>query len=317
MVQCPRMNTVHSVCRWGLGAFLVWAFCLVPDVAWAFSGQVQVWTRRPGNYTSFQRPIPLNKKTLKVSVKEQETRSIYDIQYKKTVHYRGISLSKLLKKYPVPKGVDTALLRFRNGMAVPYPLMMLRAPVLPVFVAFSRWSKQRKAWLNTFPLVAKKTPYFFRDIRPIRFRDNKVVVTKAWHPSVQGKLSKEFNVWRHVDSLQSIELVNGPAYYKQFGVAKTKLEQRGAKWFQQSCQFCHGARDIGASFGWDFVTPMPIYKYRRSARLYLHIKFRAKDSARKGLMMPAIRSMTMKEAKYLWHWLRAIGTRPMKPYQPK
>ncbi|TNE46454.1 MAG: hypothetical protein EP343_22870 [Deltaproteobacteria bacterium] len=302
--------------RWTLGFGLMLLVGLSSSMVWAFAGSVPVWTRRAGDYTNARRPLPLNKRSIHVATTAQVAQSLYDVQYKKTMHYRGIFLSQLLKKYKIPKGVDTALLRFRNGMVVPYPLIMLRAPILPVFVAFSRWSNSQKQWLNTFPLVSKKTPYFYRDIRPIRFRANKVVVSRSWHPSVKGKLSKEFSVWRHVDSLQGIELVNGAAYERQFAVANTSREKRGAVWFRQSCQFCHGARDVGASYGWDFVTPMPIYKYRRSARLYLHIKFRTKDAARKGLMMPALRSMTMKEASFLWNWLRAIATRKMNPYQP-
>ena len=301
---------------WTLAVFFLWGG--EATSSWATPSQIPMWVRAKGNYTSYTRPAYQGLHMVVVPRSSWKTVKMFDLQYKKKMRYQGISLPRLLRLYRYPAGVDMALLLFKNKMAVPYPLKLMKQhKKFPVFLAFARWSKKSKQWVNTFPIVSKKSPYYYRDVRPIRFRGNKLVVSRAWHPFTKGKVAKSFTVWRHVDTLRAIEFVDRAAYYRQFAVAKTKIEKRGASWFYQACQFCHGARDIGAGFGWDFVTPLPIYKYRQSNRLYMHIKFRKSDAALRGLMMPAIRSMTQKDAVMLWHWLRAIGSRSMKPYHPK
>ena len=125
------------------------------------------------------------------------------------------------------------------------------------------------------------------------FSGNKLVVAVLWHPAVAAAAQPAFSPWRHTDTLTGIELVAAQAYYRQFDVGGGDMVQRGQAVFQQSCQFCHGVRKVGAKFGWDFVEPTPIWSYHRPAKnLFLHVAYKPLDAAERGLMMPAMRFMS-------------------------
>jgi mono/diheme cytochrome c family protein len=90
---------------------------------------------------------------------------------------------------------------------------------------------------------------------------------------------------------------------------------RGLAVFQQSCQFCHGVRKVGAKFGWDFVDPTPIWSYHKPPKtLFLHVAYKPLDAAERGLMMPAMSFMSQDDAALLWQWLKAVATNPMAAY---
>ena len=126
-----------------------------------------------------------------------------------------------------------------------------------------------------------------------------------------------FSPWKHVDSLTGIELVSAKAYYAQLDVDPDPKVRAGFRLFQQSCQFCHGARKVGAAFGWDFVEPTPIYSYRGGKNLFYHVKYKPLDATAKGLLMPALSYMTEEDAAALSRWLRAVATKPMPSYAPE
>ena len=68
--------------------------------------------------------------------------------------------------------------------------------------------------------------------------------------------------WAEVDTLTGIEFVSRAAYYAQFDVDPDPAVKAGEQLSTQSCQFCHGVRQTGAGFGWDFVDPTPVADYR-------------------------------------------------------
>src|SRR5262249_3936170 len=154
------------------------------------------------------------------------------------------------------------------------------------------------------------------DARPIVFHGNKVVVAERWHPAVAPGAQPAFSPWAHVDTLVAIELAAAAPYYHQFDVGGDPPVQKGLALYEQACQFCHGVRKVGAKFGRDFVEPPPIYSSRKPSRnLFYHVAYKPLDAGARGLMMPAIKSMTEEDAAPLWHWMRAVATKPLPPYE--
>lgn len=240
----------------------------------------------------------------------------FDAQYAQSRIYRGISLELVLDRFPREPSLDLAILHFANGMAVPLPFrdaaaMKRLSPFLARGMAPQR---NEPIAIGQFPQLAKR--FARADARPISFAGNKIVVAGWWHPDVGDKVKPLFSPWSHVDTLVSVEFVESKAYYRQFDVDPDPRVQQGLALYRQACQFCHGARRVGARFGWDFVEPMPVYTYRKDANLLYHVSYRPLDAAERGLMMPALRFMTREQATNLWQWLRAIGTKEMPSYQP-
>jgi mono/diheme cytochrome c family protein len=241
----------------------------------------------------------------------------FDAQYAQSRSYRGIPLDLVLDRFQPEPSLDLAILHFANGMAVPLPFrdaaaMKRLSPFLARGVAPR---PDEPMVIGQFPNLPKG---FARgDARPISFAGNKIVVAGWWHPYLGEKVKPIFSPWSHVDSLVSIEFVEAQPYYRQFDVDPDAAVQEGLAIYRQTCQFCHGARKVGARFGWDFVEPMPVYTYRKETNLLYHVSYRPLDAAERGLMMPALRFMTRDQAASLWRWLRAVGTKEMPKYQPR
>ena len=90
----------------------------------------------------------------------------------------------------------------------------------------------------------------------------------------------------------------------------------GERLFTQSCQFCHGVRQTGAAFGWDFVEPTPVAEYRQGRNFFLHVRYKPQDAIARGLRMPALSYMSEDDARSLWRWLKAVADTPLRPYRP-
>jgi mono/diheme cytochrome c family protein len=161
---------------------------------------------------------------------------------------------------------------------------------------------------------------------------NRLVLNERWHPDQRASVSSVFAPWQYVDTLVGIELVDGSAYYRQLEVSGAPTVRAGARLFRESCQFCHAARGVGGSFGWDFIEPEPIhsdawFRHFRSERgdeagyrepatsIYAHASFRVPGTA--GRLMPALRYLTPGDVRSLWLWIRAIAGRPLPPYAPR
>lgn len=281
---------------------------------------IDVWVRHPGLYDSKVKPQPLHKKTFWWKKLKTRSTRLFDHQYQKKMTYLGIQVSDILKAYKTPSSLDLALLHFANGMRVPFPLKpyALRERKLHVFIAIAY--KQGKRWSRDFPEI-RRDPVLpiYRDLRPIQFKGNKVVVADEWHPDVLEHIAGNIKLWNQVDTLTGIELVHAKAYYQQFLPKPTNDErvQKGWLMYKGTCHFCHSVREVGGRYGIDFVQPLALYLYAWNTKeLHYHITYKPVDAISRGIMMPAIKDMPQSQVEYLWHWVKQIATTPMHPYTP-
>lgn len=304
------MTNARRLLRWG-------AWVLTMAVASAASaagdGTIEVWQRKAGKGAAGR----LDAKTFDLDALPLVELRRSDAQYAGAFAYRGVPLQALIDQYAPPASVDLALLHFANGMQVPYAFR--DADVVKrtdAFVARAMKPATGTAFVKArFPEIGRARPGFV-DVRPITFGGNKVVVRETAHPAVPAEAQAILSPWMHVDTLTGIELVSSRAYYAQFDVDPDPAVRDGYRLFTQSCQFCHGARGVGAAFGWDFVEPVAVYNYRGGRNLFYHVKYKPLDAASRGLMMPALSHMSEKDAESIWRWLRAVATRPMPSYAP-
>jgi mono/diheme cytochrome c family protein len=278
------------------------------------SGGIEIWVRGAGALQGDQAPRARVQRIDLDSLPLVEGKR-FDAQYGGQRAMKGIALASLIEKFAPEPSLDLAILHIANGMAVPVPFrdvsVMKR---LDPFVARAMETHPGgPVRAGFFPAIRRKGAT--EDPRPIVFSANKIVVPVLWHPSVPDSAQPAFSPWRHTDTLTDIELVASAPYYKQFNAGGDGFVQQGQFVFQQSCQFCHGVRKVGAKFGWDFVEPAPIYTVHRPAKsLFLHVAYKPLDAAERGLMMPAMSFMSQEDAALLWRWLRAVATSPMPAY---
>ncbi len=274
--------------------------------------QIEMWVRKSGDYTDGHFGHDTPKKLISLEeVASKTSVQRFDLQYGKKVTYRGVSLNQLVADFKdLPSTANLLLLHFDNGMTVPLPVADLNT--VDAFVA--RQIQIQKKWVSDFPDLPKDKE--FKDPRPLKFAGNKLVVSKSWHPTVNPHERGEFTPWVYVSSLTGIEFVNETAYFNQFLVATDPLSEAGLGVFKQRCQYCHGARHVGASYGWDFVDPLPVYKQKNPENIFLHVKYPKFDAIKRGLMMPAQTSISKKEAEVLWGWMKDLAELKMKPYLP-
>lgn len=300
--------------------FLALFFGLIHCGQWesalAADASVRCWVRGQGQHEDGELIKPQGERTIDLQALPKVTRVSKDIQYDGAQKsYVGINLATVVESCKLTlASVDMVLLHFANGMIVPManPIAHANGSKVDAFVALG--IKDKTAALAAFPPVGKKDEQF-NDPRPIRFSSNKMVVSSGFHPDVPES-SKEngFSPWLYVDSLTGIEFVNRRAWYAQFDLDAGARD--GLKVYEVRCQYCHGARKVGASFGWDFVTPLAIYEKRDPKSLFNHLKYPKWDALQRGLMMPAQGKMTPAEAEALWRWLKAVGTaKHLKPYK--
>jgi mono/diheme cytochrome c family protein len=243
----------------------------------------------------------------------------YDAQYDRVARYRGIPLGALIDRVARAEArdpaTDLAILHFANGMAIPFAFRDRTAEArLEPFVARGHRAGPQRPFTDAFPSLGKGGA---PDPRPVQFSGNKLVVADRWHPEVAPTTEESFSPWTRADTLVGVELVAGGAYYAQFDVGGDPPVQRGLALYRANCQFCHGARGVGAAFGWDFVDAPSIYGTRDSAaNLYHHIAYRPRNATELGLLMPALAALTEEDAGALQRWLEAISTRPMPVYSP-
>ena len=291
---------------------ILWFMLLWPGLAVAQPRDAIRMFVRAESGREDERVFPLA--SLPVAEREQ-----FDVQYDARFVYRGIRLRDLIARYSPPAAVDTALLHFRNGMVIPLPfrdaaVMDRLDPMLATAIKIGEGSR---AWTRRFPSLSRENEDYF-DLRPTTFEKNKLVVKQRWHPSLAANAEGSFSPWMHADSLAEIELAQADAYFAQFDVDYAPETHRGFDVFRQSCAFCHGAQGVGAKFGFDLVSPRPLYEYQRPfARFYYHVRFRAPDAPQKGLMMPALSYMSESQAHAVWYWLQAIARHGVRPYQPR
>ncbi len=278
---------------------------------------VSIWTRTAGQYADGKEvPKTREMRVLWKKIK-LETRKMFDVQYHGNRTYKGVWVHTLLRQYRKPRYVNLALLHFRNGMVVPYPLKTVpgRDP-MPVFVAVKM--KETKGWTRHFPMVMR-TPALpiYKDNRPVWFRGNKVVVQKGDHPHVLDHVAGNIQIWKRVNTLTGIELVNEDAYYKQFAGPNKPTVRKGWLMYRGACQFCHGAHRMGATYGNDFVKPLAMFYFAYNVdELHYHVTFKSADAMHRGKAMPAIKEMPKVQVGYLWQWMKGVVRHSVPAYQP-
>ena len=170
----------------------------------------------------------------------------------------------------------------------------------------------KKKCSNDFPKIEKyQEQEIYRDPRPIAFEGNKIVVGEKSLPELQG-VSSTFSPWLHATSLIGVEFVNIEPYFKQFDFG----ESAGLEVFRHRCQYCHGVRGVGASLGWDYVDPLPVYTLRTAETLLNHVKNKKMQALERGLLMPNQKDVSQQEAKALWQWMKAAATNKIRNYKP-
>ena len=277
------------------------------------TNEIECWTRKPGNYsdgTDWPKDH-VRKFNLDQHSGPEQTR--FDYQYNRKYTFKGVPLKEIIEAYEAPSNQDFVLLHFANNMIIPVPRDQEILKKLDALVV--RKIKIGKKWESDFPTRPKKDP-IYTDPRPIQFKGNKIVVKSSWHPTAKNAGNSGFSPWQFADALTGIEFVNHAAYVAQFLPETSAVVVAGHKEFLERCSFCHGVRRIGASFGWDFVEPLPTYKRRGPDQLLNHVKYPKWDALERGLMMPAQKGATELEIANLWKWLESVGTKPAKPYAP-
>ena len=200
------------------------------------------------------------------------------------------------------------LLHFHNGMIVPLPFRDARAMKrLDPLIALGRSAAADAPYLAEFPPIDRSVEGY-ADVRQVTFAGNKLVVSERWHPELSAQAIESFSPWQTTSSLTGIEFVEANAYYRQF--LPTADVRPGFEIFRHNCQFCHGVNKVGASYGWDYATPLPLHTYRSNPeRLYMHIHYRVEYKAT-WQKMPALKHVTESEAALLWQWMRAASSAP-------
>lgn len=252
----------------------------------------------------------------KLIIKERDITKavIRDVQYKKKYKYKGAYLNKLISYLPLKSSQDLILLHFKNGMIIPYFYQVHHiTKVINPFIAFAYL--EGKTWKKKFPNVERYDPRY-KDPLPVIFSDNKLVVETEWYPMHPMGGKSGFSPWTHMDTLVGLELANGRAYFKQFTPSDAKYNG-GFKVFISRCQYCHGIKNIGARYGWDFSGPIPIHKKRTVDTLKNHIKNKKANAFKLGIRMPHQKDVSSKEVDDLWHWMKHMTERDKLPdYRP-
>lgn len=226
-----------------------------------------------------------------------------DLQAGGQAHYRGVPLAVLVAQLKPAKKLDTVLLRFANGMAVPLPREDKLWKELDPFIALQ--VEREGSWSADFPEISKVGAED-RDVRPLVFNGNKFVVSTSSHPSVPEAARVDgFTPFAYVDSLAAVELVNGAEFERTLLAGGGPDAQPGFRVFLGHCQFCHGVRSVGARYGRDFAAPSLADK--DAHQLMLHVRYRDRDAAEKGLMMPFFKDVSSDDAKAIVAWVRAVG----------
>jgi hypothetical protein len=236
----------------------------------------------------------------------QETRTVLD-HTGRTLTVQGVPLSSLLAKAPKDRVVDAARLRFKNGTEVLLPLA--RSPMLDVFVARRLKHSDQAAFTTDFDPVPLGDASW-RSPRSLVFSGNRVFAAAPAEPP-QGR---GFVPWGFVDSLVEVELVHEASWQQVFDVGEET--RRGLEVWRARCQTCHGARGAGASFGWDFVQPLPLSTWRTPDGLFTHVRAHKLEAAQLGLAMPPQPDVTREETDALHAWMSALATTTLRPYAP-
>jgi len=215
-------------------------------------------------------------------------RQLYDAHDAKLHHVRGIELGELIAQLGAPKGADTLVLHFANGMQVPVRLAD-KDLIQHLFIAFEH-GDPTGAFVTTYPLLAAPA-----------IRCPKIVYTRENDPTA---------LWRHTTQLTSVRLVNWAALQALLAQPSRQLPSvAGWKLYSRNCQPCHGMGGQGAQRGPDFISDLdayrrvpPLAESDPSDQPSLHDKVKG----RVGGDMPTLDYISNSEIKELWRFLHSV-----------
>ena len=226
----------------------------------------------------------------------------YDLQYEKTLHFRGLKLRDLITQYkPIPSNIDFILLHSKLGMIIPVPIKNLREDS-EVFIALALFDDNKKAWGTNFPSSVYSQADQSEQVS-LSFTGNKMVVGKNWRHT-------DFAItpWRFFDSLAGIEFVSSIDYYKALQPKSQNSEVAGRSVYMRRCQYCHGVGDFGAKFGPNFAVLIPGDK-KKAVEMILNKVLPAKKEQGKphssGSRMPKQGDFNKNEAQDLVRWIHS------------
>jgi hypothetical protein len=235
-----------------------------------------------------------------------QTRTVTDA-FGRTLMVQGVALEPLLARVPARKTNDAVRLRFANGAEVLLPRW--RLPLFDPFIARRvRHSDNAPFTLDFEPVPLGEAHW--RSARSLIFGGNRVFVSRYEAPHDKNA----FSPWGFLDSLVEVELVNERAWLTVFEVETGT--RRGVEVWRNRCQSCHGARQAGATFGWDFVRPLPLSTWRTPETLFTHVKDNKIKAAEQGLAMPPQPDVTREETDALHAWMVQLAHKPLRAYAP-
>lgn len=280
----------------------------------AQAAKLQAWVLSAGTYGVGADPAPTAPQTLELDALPQRQVQRMDAQYGASFHYRGIPLHEIIAQYAPPASANLVLLYFKNGMVVPLPFRDAETMNrLSPFVALQMASTAEGPFVPRFPPISKHIEDY-ADIPQVMFSGNKLVVSERWHPEVPKQAQESFTPWALADSLVALGFADSAAYYRQF--EPSPQVHQGFESYRQSCQFCHGVRKVGASFGWDFGQPVELHPFRQDPnRLYFHIHHRPENRVSLE-QMPVLKFISESQTVQLWRFLRTVSTTAPLPYSP-
>ena len=201
---------------------------------------------------------------------------------------RGISLGELIGYVAPPKGADTVIFTFKDGMEIPVRLAD-KEEVKSIFIAFEHGDAMNK-FSTTYPLHN-------RDELPCP-------------KIVYGRRESLYSIWLYPTAFSGVRFVTQKAYEAELAQATRRLpDKSGWPLYMKYCQSCHSIGGHGAKRGPDFLSDMDAY--RRVPPLAvtevgqqpsLHEKVKGYTEG----TMPVLNQIPEKEITALWRWLHAI-----------
>jgi mono/diheme cytochrome c family protein len=113
-----------------------------------------------------------------------------------------------------------------------------------------------------------------------------------------------------------LEFVQQRAYFAQYDAGGEEAVQDGLEVFLRRCQYCHSVSDVGSSYGWDFLKPVPIHTFKKPEELTYHVKYAKMNAVQRGLRMPPQVDVEDTEIQALLKWVAALHKAKVKAYEP-
>jgi hypothetical protein len=232
--------------------------------------------------------VPSTSKTVGLDRTVRRNATWYDVQDGLEHNVRGMTLKALLATVGVPKGADTVMFTFVDGMQIPVHLRDAEE-VNAIFVAQEHGD----------PNDVFEETYTLRGRAPLRCP--KVVY---------GRETMKYSIWLYPTDLARIGLVNWKAYESALAQpTRQQPDRSGWPIYLRHCQPCHGIGGQGAKRGSDFLSHMDAYRRvpplaetdpRRHPSLHEKVKGFVEGQ------MPTLNHISNREIATLWRWLHTI-----------